>query len=37
MWIGFVSIVPALSGVEAIGNLTGVMKKPLARTARKAI
>ena len=33
----FVSIVLALSGVEAIANLTGVMKKPVARTARKAI
>jgi amino acid transporter/nucleotide-binding universal stress UspA family protein len=37
LWIHFVSIVLALSGVEAIGNLTGVMKKPVARTARKAI
>jgi hypothetical protein len=27
----------ALSGVEAIANLTGVMKKPVAHTARKAI
>jgi amino acid transporter len=37
LWIGFVSIVLALSGVEAIANLTGVMKKPVAATARKAI
>ncbi len=37
MWIAFVSIVLALSGVEAIANLTGVMKKPVAHTARKAI
>ncbi|HSZ58468.1 MAG TPA: universal stress protein, partial [Tepidisphaeraceae bacterium] len=37
LWIGFVSIVLALSGVEAIANLTGVMKKPIALTARKAI
>jgi len=37
MWIEFVAIVLALSGVEAIANLTGVMKKPVARTARKAI
>lgn len=37
LWIGFVSIVLALSGVEAIANLTGVMTKPVAATARKAI
>ncbi|MEO6434606.1 MAG: universal stress protein [Tepidisphaeraceae bacterium] len=37
LWIHFVGIVLALSGVEAIGNLTGVMRKPVARTASKAI
>ncbi|HMB95868.1 MAG TPA: amino acid permease, partial [Tepidisphaeraceae bacterium] len=37
MWIAFVSIVLALSGVEAIANLTGVMQKPVAKTANKAI
>ena len=37
LWLNFVGIVLALSGVEAIGNLTGVMKKPVAKTARKAI
>jgi amino acid transporter len=37
LWISFVSIVLALSGVEAIANLTGVMKRPVPRTARKAI
>ena len=36
-WVAFVSIVLALSGVEAIANLTGVMKKPVQVTARKAI
>ena len=36
-WVAFVSIVLALSGVEAIANLTGVMKKPVAVTARRAI
>jgi amino acid transporter len=36
LWLHFVSIVLALSGVEAIGNLTGVMRKPVAVTARKA-
>jgi amino acid transporter len=37
LWIQFVSIVLALSGVEAIANLTGVMKRPVASTSRKAI
>jgi amino acid transporter len=37
LWVAFVSIVLALSGVEAIANLTGVMKKPVYATARKAI
>jgi amino acid transporter len=37
LWVAFVSIVLALSGVEAIANLTGVMKKPVAHTARRAI
>jgi amino acid transporter len=37
LWVGFVSIVLALSGVEAIANLTGVMRKPVYATARKAI
>jgi amino acid transporter len=37
LWLHFVSIVLALSGVEAIGNLTGVMKKPVSKTASKAI
>ncbi len=36
-WQGFVFIVLALSGVEAIANLTGVMKKPVFDTARKSI
>ena len=37
LWVAFISIVLALSGVEAIANLTGVMKRPVAHTARKAI
>ena len=37
LWHGFVYIVLALSGVEAIANLTGVMKKPVYRTAGKSI
>ena len=37
IWTQFVSIVLALSGVEAIANLTGVMKRPVAKTSSKAI
>ena len=37
IWVHFVSIVLALSGVEAIANLTGVIKKPVTKTANKAI
>jgi amino acid transporter/nucleotide-binding universal stress UspA family protein len=37
LWEAFVSIVLALSGVEAIANLTGVMKRPVYETARKSI
>lgn len=37
IWRAFVFVVLALSGVEAIANLTGVMKKPVYKTARKAI
>ncbi|MGE5609920.1 MAG: APC family permease, partial [Bacillota bacterium] len=37
LWEAFVAIVLALSGVEAIANLTGVMRKPVYTTARKSI
>jgi amino acid transporter/nucleotide-binding universal stress UspA family protein len=37
VWRAFVYVVLALSGVEAIANLTGVMKKPVYRTARRSI
>ncbi len=37
MWQAFVAVVLALSGVEAIANLTGVMKKPVYGTASKSI
>jgi hypothetical protein len=37
VWVSFVSIVLALSGVEAIANLTGVMRRPVSVTARRAI
>jgi amino acid transporter/nucleotide-binding universal stress UspA family protein len=36
-WSSFVHIILALSGVEAIANMTGIMVKPVARTSRRAI
>ena len=36
-WFSFVNVVLALSGVEAVANMTGVMVRPVARTARKTI
>ncbi len=36
-WSSFVGIILALSGVEAIANMTGIMKEPVRKTARKAI
>jgi amino acid transporter/nucleotide-binding universal stress UspA family protein len=36
-WVGFTEIVLALSGVEAIANMTGIMVTPVERTARRAI
>jgi amino acid transporter len=36
-WIGFTEIVLALSGVEAIANMTGIMVHPVERTARRSI
>lgn len=36
-WESFVQIVLALSGVEAVANMTGLMKEPVARTAKKTI
>lgn len=36
-WIGFTEIVLALSGVEAIANMTGIMVPPVERTARRSI
>jgi amino acid transporter len=37
IWLHFVAIVLALSGVEAIANLTGVLKKPVTQTAARSI
>lgn len=36
-WGNFVHIVLALSGVEAVANMTGVMKQPVERTAKRTI
>lgn len=36
-WSVFVGIVLALSGVEAIANMTGIMKEPVEKTSRRAI
>ncbi len=36
-WPVFVGIVLALSGVEAIADMTGIMEQPVEKTAKKAI
>ncbi len=36
-WFAFVNVVLALSGVEAVANMTGVMVRPVKTTARKTI
>ena len=36
-WGSFVGIVLALSGVEAIANMTGIMVEPVERTSKRAI
>jgi amino acid transporter/nucleotide-binding universal stress UspA family protein len=36
-WTSFVHIVLALSGVEAVANMTGLMRKPVPKTAQKTI
>ncbi len=36
-WTSLVAIMLALSGVEAVSNMTGLMKEPVAKTARKTI
>ncbi len=36
-WTTFVGIVLALSGVEAVANMTGIMEEPVERTAKRAI
>lgn len=36
-WESLVRIMLALSGVEAVSNMTGIMKQPVARTAKRTI
>jgi len=36
-WENLVRIMLALSGVEAVSNMTGLMKEPVARTAKRTI
>jgi len=36
-WGHFVAVILALSGVEAIANMTGVMAEPVAKNSRRAI
>jgi len=36
-WSSFVGIVLALSGVEAVANMTGIMKQPVEKTSKRAI
>jgi len=36
-WVSFVAIVLALSGVESVANMTGLMKEPVARTSKRTI
>jgi amino acid transporter/nucleotide-binding universal stress UspA family protein len=37
MWRQFVSIILAVSGVEAVANMTGIMVRPVERTSKLAI
>jgi amino acid transporter len=36
-WTSLVSIMLALSGVEAVSNMTGMMKQPVAKTSKRTI
>ncbi len=37
MWVNFTKICLALAGVEAVANMTGMMKKPVEKEAKKTI
>jgi amino acid transporter/nucleotide-binding universal stress UspA family protein len=36
-WVHFTGIILALSGVEAVANMTGIMKEPVAKTSKRTI
>lgn len=36
-WVHFTGIILALSGVEAVANMTGIMKEPVSKTSKKTI
>ncbi|MFM9956762.1 MAG: universal stress protein [Phycisphaerales bacterium] len=36
-WMSLVRVVLALSGIEAVANMTGLMKQPVERTAKRTI
>ncbi|MBI3252699.1 MAG: amino acid permease [Candidatus Omnitrophica bacterium] len=36
-WTSFVGIVLALSGVEAVANMTGIMVEPVGKTSKRAV
>ena len=36
-WAQFTSLILAISGVEAVANMTGLMVEPVAKTAAKSI
>lgn len=37
LWVNFVGIILALSGVESVANMTGIMNRPVARTSALSI
>lgn len=37
MWENLVRVILALSGLEAVANMTGLMKQPVAKTSRRTI
>lgn len=37
MWIAFTKLCLAMAGIEAVANMTGLMKQPVARTAKLTI
>lgn len=37
LWVQFTGLILAISGVEAIANMTGIMVRPVEKTARRSI